>query len=249
VRRYVTPQLLAIHFVGLLIFGSCLLLSNWQWQRAHIPRKAINPSQVVEYSKLSKQKDYLPPSSVGQRTKATGVWESQNQILLTQRPRDGRLLVDSAAINRARLGSWVVDFLDLGDGSSVAVVRGWLSAGESVTNSTGKQTVYGVVQPAEDAPYEQPISVKELLTTKKLLMNTASNVRDGFIVQTDVQPPLLPVTPTRGAFTSHGLRILNVFYTFNWLFFAFLVLAIWRRVILDEVSSATVIAQSSKLDT
>jgi cytochrome oxidase assembly protein ShyY1 len=172
-------------------------------------------------------------------TKVIGTWQRNSRILLANRPADGRKLLEGAHTSAVPSpGNWVVDLLTLKDGSSVAVVRGWASSAHGFPSATGRANISGVVQPAEDAPNEIAVTAKPLLTTKFLLSHSSTDVRDGFIVQSGVSGSLTQVVPTRQSFTSNGLRTLNVFYTFNWIFFALLLLLIWIRIVRYEVSSA-----------
>ena len=239
-RKFFSRKLWAKHLTALLLIIVCLLLSNWQWHRAHYSRLATPTSTPVTFNKLSSARDFLPPSSVGQKTVVSGTWQPAGRIVLENRPADGRKLISqSGSAANYESGNWVIDLLQLQDGTSVAVVRGWQKSDSRFPSATGFGRVSGIVQPAEDAPNDNPISAKPLITTKFLLNRSATDIRDGFIIETGSETQLQPVTPTRSAFTSNGLRTLNVFYTFNWIFFAILIFVIWLRIIRDEVSSAT----------
>jgi len=239
VRKYFQGRLLVTHALALLLTTVCLLLSHWQWTRAHYVRQASASSKPVAFEQLSQARDFLPPSSVGATTKLIGTWQPNSRILLAKRPADGRKLLEGTQTSAIpSLGTWVVNLLVLRDGTSVAVVRGWTSSDRGLIPATGPANISGIVQPAEDAPNEIAITAKPLLTTKFLLSHSRTDVRDGFVVETGVNGSLTQVVPTRQSFTSNGLRTLNVFYTFNWIFFAGLILIIWIRVVRDEVSSA-----------
>lgn len=216
------------------------MLSNWQWSRAHYARQATLVSKPVAFEQLSKARDFLPPSSVGQKTEVSGMWQTSGRIVLEDRPMDGRKLISQSGLaEKNDSGNWIIDLLTLQDGTSVAVVRGWQNSKLSFPLAQGMAKISGVVQPAEDAPNEQTINAKPLITTKFLLQHSKTNIRDGFIVEYGSSNELVSIIPTRSAFTSDGLRTLNVFYTFNWIFFAGLIFAIWVRIVRDEVSDAT----------
>ena len=238
--KYFSSNLLVKHALGLLLITACLLLSNWQWDRAHYTRQATLGTTPIQFEKLSNPRDYLPPSSVGQVAKVAGTWQTTGRVLLPNRPVDGRELISGFKSHKnTQLGNWIIDLLRLEDGTSVAVVRGWQSSDHTFPNAIGRANILGLVQPAEDAPNDSVILAKPLITTKFLLQHAQTDVRDGFIVQSQAPASLSPITPSRQAFKSNGLRTLNVFYTFNWIFFAFLILLIWIRIVRGEVSSAT----------
>ena len=177
---------------------------------------------------------------MGQLTQVSGTWQPGSQVLLPNRPIDGRkLLQGSRSALKTELGNWVLDLLRLKDGTSVAVIRGWQSSADVFPAASGAASVSGVVQPAEDAPNSDGIIASPLITTKFLLTHAKTDIRDGFIVEIISNSGLTQIVPSRGAFAKGGLRTLNVFYTFNWIFFALLILLIWIRIVRDEVSSAT----------
>lgn len=238
-RKYFQGKLVATHALALLLIAACLLLSHWQWSRAHYARQASATAKTVAFEKLSKPRDFLPPSSVGQSTIVSGTWQPHGRIILANRGADGRKLLGGANVPPIRgSGNWILDLLSLPDGSSVAVVRGWQSSEAVFPAAKGTAKITGIIQPAEDAPNNEAIVASPLITTKFLLSHSQTDVRDGFIIETGVGGSLAQIVPSRGAFTSNGLRTLNVFYTFNWLFFGLLILLIWIRVVRDEVSSA-----------
>ena len=238
-RKYFQRKLLGTHVLALVLVCACLLLSHWQWNRAHYARQAKPVSAPVSFEQLSKARDFLPPTSVGQLTKVSGIWQEKSRILLRHRPADGRkLLATAPPASQIESGNWIVDLLGLPDGTSVAVVRGWQNSKNSFPQASGPAKITGVVQPAEDAPNEVAVIANPLLTTKFLLSKSQTDMRDGFIVESSVNGQLTQVVPSHKSFTSNGLRTLNVFYTLNWLFFAFLILLIWIRIVREEVSSA-----------
>lgn len=238
-RSIFARQTWTTHLLALLLIGLCLLLSSWQWHRAHYSRSAIKTSTVIDFNKLSKPRDFLPPSSIGQLTRVRGYWQPDTQIVLADRPRDGRLLTSSSFDELKGSGSWVVGILRLGDGTSVAVLRGWEPTNSIHPVSSRVQTITGVIAPAEDSPSGLAVNARPLITTNYLLARSKTNVRDGFIVSMQPDQGLIPVVPTRSALTQNGLHWLNVFYTFNWIFFALLIGLIWRRVIKDQVQNTT----------
>jgi len=224
------------------------VLSNWQWHRAHYFRSAPKTSSVIDFNQLSKARDFLAPSSIGQLTRVSGFWQPHTQIDLPNRPRDGRLLTRQNQNQLWGSGYWTLGVLRLADGTSVAVVRGWQSKSSNLPVASRGQTITGIIQPAEDAPSELAINAKPLLTTKYLLTKSKTDLRDGFIISLQPESGLSPVVPTRSVLTRNGLHWLNVFYTFNWIFFALLIGIIWIRVIKDQVSDAHLSDISSTLE-
>jgi cytochrome oxidase assembly protein ShyY1 len=240
VGKYFSSRLLAIHLIAILAIVACGVLSVWQWQRSHYIRESRQLNKVVPFEKLSTARDYLPPSSISAKTIAVGTWQPAGRFYLSKRPVDGQLLIDTPEhvrkLRQASIGTWVVDLLNLKDGTAVAVVRGWTSGATYSVPATGSARVTGTVQPAEDAPGATFSSTPEQLTTSLVLKHSATSVRDGFIIASSPTTELKNVVPSRGPLTSNGLHWRNVVYTINWIFFAILAFFMWIRVVREEVS-------------
>ncbi|MSO27169.1 MAG: SURF1 family protein [Candidatus Nanopelagicales bacterium] len=119
-RRWIGFTTLVL--VAIVAFG---LLSNWQWHRAEEKQKqrlaletaaAKNPIDLTALS---------PTAPDWQIVSATGTYDFESQVVVRQRPQDGRN------------GFWVLTPLELTDGRSVWVARGWIPASASATTSPG----------------------------------------------------------------------------------------------------------------
>jgi hypothetical protein len=99
-------------------------------------------------------------------------------------------------------------------------------------------TVKGTLQSSEDSDYVSLVSVPELLTTKLVLSHSDVSVHDGYLVAQKPGQGLVTVDPIYSAAPKTSLHIRNVIYTFNWIFFALLVIAMWVRVVRDGVKGA-----------
>lgn len=237
--KYFTPKMIAIHIIAISFIVICGLFAQWQWARAHFTRIPQSSSAPIPFGELSVPKDYLPVSSIGAQTVVQGTWQPGSRFLLSQRPANGQLLIDTPANNSAmqtaQKGYWIVDLLQLPDQSAVAVVRGWSAKKPDAAVPRSSTTVTGTVQPAEDSPGSNLISTPEQLTTKFILQHSSTDVRDGFIVAENAINDTVAVTPTREPATSDGLHWRNVVYTLNWIFFALLAIPMWVRVVRQEL--------------
>ena len=239
-KRFFTARLLLIHSIAVFVLAICAWFAQWQWDRAHVIRVNEQASTPTQFEQLSIVKDFLPVTSVGAKTFVSGVWQPQGRFYLAKRPADGRLLLDTLS-NRKMLsatnsGVWVVDLLRLNDGTSVAVVRGWDTKQKVSVPETGRQQITGIVQPSEDAPGVDLVPLTELLTTTEILSHSTTDVRDGFIVQSNTGDALQAVTPTRAPTTTNEIHWRNIVYTINWIFFGVLAILMWIRVIREETS-------------
>jgi cytochrome oxidase assembly protein ShyY1 len=245
--RYLTRKMIGIHFLGFLALASCLALAAWQWDRAHMAQSPTSSQESVPFEKLSPLRDFLPLSSVGAKTKVSGIWQPGERILLPERIPNGPSLVnpnpDKIVFKEfvAPIGFWVVDILELADGSSVGVVRGFTTDPKSTPAAVGRAEVSGVLQPSEDAPDVHLVNKLQLLTTNMITAKAKTIAHDGYLVANAGDGDLTPVVPIVAPSHKSKLHVRNVIYTFNWLIFGLIVLAMWRQIVRDELESTTLL--------
>ena len=241
--RYLTRRLLGIHFLGFLALATCIALAAWQWDRAHIAPTQTSIKELVPFEKLSPLRDFLPLASVGAKTKVSGTWQPGERILLPERIPDGPGLVnpnpDEIVVKEfvGPIGFWVVDILELADGSSLGVVRGFTTDPKSVPAATGTSEVLGVLQPSEDAPDVHLVNELQLLTTNMITAKAKTIAHDGYLVANVGDGGLTTVVPIMAPSTTSKLHLRNVIYTFNWLIFGLIVFAMWIQIVRDELGS------------
>ena len=243
--RYLTLRLFAIHALGTLAVAACLILAAWQWDRAHI-QTASTSTEVKTFAELSPLRDYLPVSSVAMPTSVTGTWQPDERILMPERISNGPDMVNPDPASEVILewaipiGYWVVDIMELDDGSSLGVVRGFTTAVEDIPTANGVETITGVMQPSEDFPGLKLVNGIKPLTTAMIVANARTIAHDGYLVATSKSAELELVTPIFTEPISQGLNWRNVMYTFNWILFAVIVCFMWIRVARDEVQLAQI---------
>jgi len=135
-------------------------------------------------------------------------------------------------------GSWILDILELADGSSLGVVRGFTENAQLVPPATGSETISGVMQPSEDVPGLELGNGILQLTTNMIVENSRTIAHDGYLVAITSSPGLIAVQPIFKEPPVQGLNWRNVAYTFNWIFFAVIVGLMWVRVAKDELQVA-----------
>jgi cytochrome oxidase assembly protein ShyY1 len=242
-NRYFSFRILAIHLLGVFSVAACLALANWQWDRAQAYMPPENTA-AQSFDELSPLRDYLPASSVGVSTSVTGTWQPTERILLFERVVDGKSMINPDPKTELLvewaipIGYWVVDIMELADGSSLGVVRGFTQVPEQIELASGEVTVTGVMQPSEDVPGLKLVNGIELLTTDLIVANSRTIAHDGYLVATSQTGSLIPVKPIFTEPIVQGLNWRNVAYTFNWIFFAVVVAMMWVRVIRDELQFA-----------
>ncbi len=242
-NRHFTVRLIATHVLGALSLVACLALANWQWDRAQVYLPTVNSAQK-SFSELSPLRDYLPISSVGVSTNISGTWQPSERIVLPGRIANGPGMISPSpsqvviAEFVGPIGFWIVDIMELADGSSLGVVRGFAEDAQLVPQATGRQTVTGVMQPSEAVPGLELVNGIKLLTTKLIVENSRTIAHDGYLVANSSSPGLTIVQPIFNEPPSQGLNWRNVAYTFNWIFFAVIVGFMWLRVAKDELQVA-----------
>lgn len=242
-NRHFTARLITTHALGTLSVLACLVLANWQWDRAQV---YVEKSSAVQksFSELSPLRDYLPISSVGVPTNVSGTWQPSERIVLPGRIANGPSMVitipkqEVGAEFVGPIGSWIVDILELADGSSLGVVRGFTENAQLVPLATGIQTISGVMQPSEDLPGLELVIGIVRLTTNMIVENSQTIAHDGYLVVDSNSPGLIAVQPIFKEPPVQGLNWRNVAYTFNWIFFAVIVGLMWVRVAKDELQVA-----------
>jgi hypothetical protein len=109
-----------------------------------------------------------------------------------------------------------------------------------VTLPSGTVHVSGVLQPSEDSDLMAIPSDVDRLTTSALVAALESTVHDGYLVAVPPLDGFNQVTPRLSGTVSVPLHWRNIVYVGNWLTFAVITLAMWTRVVRDEVSALKV---------
>jgi cytochrome oxidase assembly protein ShyY1 len=222
-----TPRWIGLSAVAVLAIGLCILGGIWQWTRTQdilaLERSAL--ASPVPVQDLTAVGEGLPPESVGRPVTVSGSYRPAEQIYVTSRSLDGQA------------GLWAVAPVTLADGTSVAILRGWVPAAEPATDQppAGPVVVSGVLQPAESF-YQQGTVVADgrlvAITDEALASQWGDQVRAGFVVLADQDPASpggpRPVPPTV-ATADVAFPLQNFFYAFQWWFFAGFVVFVWVR--------------------
>lgn len=233
--RYFSKRLVTIHLLAIVAILICLRLSNWQWDRAHISSPISKLASEQTFEQLSPLRDFLPPSSIGVRTSVTGTWQEGNQQVFSNRPAAGSRLLKSTSAQDFETGNWILNFLTLDDGSSLAVVHGW-NIEQSSSSVAGKVTLVGVMQPSEDSIASELTQLPSYITTNLLLENVQSNLHDGYFVTLEATAGLQKVEPIFDRPQKVSLQWRNVVYTGNWIVFAIIIAGMWWRIIQEELN-------------
>lgn len=217
-RLALTPRWLVGLLVLLVLVALAIMLGRWQWDRTQtilVAERAAAAQPVDVAGVLADATDEVPAEGIGRPVLATGTYAPDQQAVVASRSLDGQP------------GVWLVTGLTLADGSTVAVLRGWLpdaSAAGAVVPAE-PVTVTGVLQPDEafyagTAPVDGVVASIDHAVLAKMW---GVPVRPGFIVLQQqapmVEPAPSPVPPTvQTADVPFPLQ--NFFYAFQWWIFA-----------------------------
>lgn len=239
--------------LGAFSVAACIALAYWQWDRAqsYVP---LETSTSKSFEELSPLRDYLPASSVGVQTSVTGTWQPDDRILMPGRVIDGKSMVNKNPENievvtlAGPVGYWIVDIMELPDGSSLGVVRGFTQSPDQIELASGTETISGAMQPSEDVPGLELVNDIAPLTTDLIVENSRTIAHDGYLVATSETEFLALVKPIFTEPVVGGLNWRNVVYTFNWVFFAGIVALMWVRVARDELEFAEIARSNADLE-
>jgi cytochrome oxidase assembly protein ShyY1 len=219
----------ALVLVAIIGFG---FLSNWQWQRAdqqRMERLTIEQGQVI-----SGQTSDTTGLSEFSRISVSGTYESGTNILVRQRPLDGRN------------GYWVMAPLKLvGQGEFVWVVRGWLAASTQAIDvppippsPPGVVSIEGAIRVFEEPRSDVaglPVGVVSRMSLEELPELGYTQDRVLQLIRSD-PPDQLTTVPLPGVDEGQ-----NISYAIQWILFALVASIGWviflRREAKDDAEN------------
>ncbi|MER7206841.1 SURF1 family protein [Streptosporangium sp. NPDC000239] len=239
-RTLFSPRALVLHLLAIGALVVCGLLGRWQlgvFEDSGRPQAAQDPAPVA-VATLTQPGRHMTSEAVSRRVTASGTYDASRQLLVAG--RDG--------------GAWLLTPLDLGDGTSVPVVRGWVpgatdpAAGAGAVPS-GTVTVTGRLKPSEATDSvrrggERLPEGQVLTVSSAELVNLWRGVRlrDGFVIATAHSPaPAVAVKPVAVAPPTEpgGFSWRNLAYAAQWWIFGLFAVFMWWHFLRDMVRSRT----------
>ncbi|GAA3444491.1 SURF1 family protein [Planomonospora venezuelensis] len=234
-RILFSPRVAVLHLLAVGALVVCGLLGRWQlgvFEDSGRPQAAVDPAPVA-VGTLSAPGRHLTADAVRRQVTAEGAFTADRQLLVAGRDD----------------GLWILTALDLGDGTSIPVVRGWVAAeGDPATAvPEGKVTVTGRLQASEPTDSVRRVRVPQgqvLTVSSAELINLWRGVRlrDGFVIATAQSPAPavaakpVPVEPP----TSEGvLTWRNLAYAAQWWIFGLFAVFMWWHFVRDAVRRGT----------
>lgn len=225
-RPILTPKWLALTFVLVLAIAACIMLGRWQWQRTSdiLAAEAVAAAAPVGLEQVSFPGAELSAESIGRPVVAEGEFAGA-QVLVLHRMSDAR-----------EAGSWVLAPLELGDGSIIGIIRGWIPEGvDPPPPPTGKVRLSGILHPSElfypDAVADPGTAVA--ISDQVMTSTWGPTTRTGFLVLKDQLPSssrsgLQQVSPTVQT-GDVAFPLQNFFYAFQWWIFALFAIVLYAR--------------------
>ncbi len=230
-RLALTPRWLVAAAVMVLLVVGTVLLGRWQWDRTQAILAAERaslaqpiPVQQVFPADRSSAPTELPDEGVGRPVTAIGAYDAGLQVAVTSREHDGRP------------GVWIVTGLRLDDGSTVAVLRGWLPSAEDAGAAVPSEhvSVTGILQPDEQfyANAANEPGTVSAIAHDALAALWQVPLLPGFVVlqaqQPESAPAPVPVPPTVQT-ADVPFPVQNFFYAFQWWLFGVFTVLVYLR--------------------
>ncbi|MEY3733368.1 MAG: hypothetical protein RL347_727 [Actinomycetota bacterium] len=220
----VSARVVALTVMAVVLSAVCVLAGLWQGSRTRdildAERAAIAaPIPVLEAASV----DDFPATSVGRPVTASGEFGDAPQLLVAQRELDGRP------------GDWVIAPFVV-DGSTVAVLRGWVDspASPALALPSGQVDLTGALQPFEAFYAEQAlrddgrlvaVSRQEIERAWGMSVISLVLVQSGQTPASDDPAPLPVPLTVQTADVPFPLQ--NAAYTLQWFVFAAFVWVMW----------------------
>lgn len=236
-RLAVTPRWLGLLALAIAFAIACVLLGQWQWDRTQTIIEAERAAQAepVDVRDLVPPSGPFPNEHIGRPVTATGTYDAAGQVAIRARELDGRP------------GTWLWTPLELADGTTIGVVRGWLPSADApgAVPPAGEVTVSGILHPDERFYPDAPVAGGTALAVDSPRLGAD---RAGFITLRAEDPAVVPAplpVPQTVVTGDVPFPVQNFFYAFQWWLFAAFGLAMWAVWLWREARDARTAASVS----
>ena len=225
-RLALTPKWLGLAVAVIAFIALAGTAGQWQWTRTQDIIAAEKSAQAapVPVETIAAADEPLPAAQIGRPVTATGRYLPDGQIAVLHRSW------------RDEPGIWVVTPLELGDGTRVAVLRGWLPNDQApgMTPPAGEVQVTGIMHPDErfyaDAVNAPGTDVS--ISSARLAKQWGPGTRSGFVNLVSEQPPSVEAprpVPAMVDASDVGFPLRNFGYALQWFVFAVFGLVVYGR--------------------
>ncbi|WP_433373914.1 SURF1 family protein [Streptosporangium sp. CA-115845] len=233
-RTLFSARVVVLHLLAIGALVVCGLLGRWQlgvFEESGGPRASVDPAPVA-VATLTTPGEHMAADAVSRRVTAEGSYDASKQLLVAE--RDG--------------GLWLLTALDLGDGTFVPVVRGWVATAQDPAVAAvpeGRVTVSGRLQLSEATDSVQR-RTRQLPQGQVLTVSSAelinlwrdTKLRNGFVVAERQSPapavaakPVNVPPPTQ----SGVLTWRNLAYAAQWWIFGLFAVFMWWHFVRDAL--------------
>ncbi|GAA4193268.1 SURF1 family protein [Streptosporangium oxazolinicum] len=237
-RILFSARVVVLHLLAVGALVVCGLLGRWQlgvFEDSGRPHSLLDPAPVA-VTTLTAPGKHLTADAVSRRVTAEGTFDASKRLLVAE--RDG--------------GLWLLSPLDLGDGTSIPVVRGWVAtAGDPAVTAPaeGRVVLSGRLQASEATDSVQrrtrqlpPGQVLTVSSAELINLWRGTKLRDGFMVAATQSPapevaarPVSVPPPTEPG----GLTWRNLAYAAQWWIFGLFAVFMWWHFVRDALRGRT----------
>lgn len=225
-RTAITPRWL-IALVALIAFiAVSIVLGRWQWDRTQdiLAAERAAASEPTQLDELINDDRTWSNSDIGRTVILDGEF-TEDELLLPNREYQGQA------------GTWTITRFELANQDSIAVVRGWLPAGEvSPPIRLDPTTITGVLHPNE--AFYEGANQEQIITVDSTALDREWNTPliDGYVMLQDQDPSLLAadaaapvIVPPTVQVGDVPFPLQNFFYAIQWWIFAAFAIFVYAR--------------------
>ncbi|MEV4376093.1 SURF1 family protein [Streptosporangium sp. NPDC049644] len=233
-RILFSARVVVLHLLAIGALVVCGLLGRWQlgvFEESGGPRALVDPAPVA-VATLTAPGEHITADEAGRRVIAEGTFDASKQLLVAE--REG--------------GLWLLTAFDLGDGTYVPVVRGWVATAQDPAVAAvpeGRVTVGGRLQPSEATDSVQR-RTRQLPQGQVLTVSSAelinlwrdTKLRNGFVVAAEQSPaPAVAAKPVNvpPPTESGVLTWRNLAYAAQWWIFGLFAVFMWWHFVRDAL--------------
>jgi cytochrome oxidase assembly protein ShyY1 len=238
-RILLTSRWVGLTLALVAVVVGCILLGRWQWQRTNdiLAAERVAAAAPVDVREVSTLGQDLDAEAIGRPVFASGEFRTGGQVLVLHRFSDADVA-----------GAWVLTPLDLADGSTIGVLRGWIPPGIAAPGPpVGRIEVSGILHPGERFYPDAVAEPGTAIAISDAVMSEAwgPRTRDGFIMLADQASPSASTPPSPSTEPSSSIGpepvdatvqtgdvafpVQNFFYAFQWWIFALFAIALYAR--------------------
>jgi surfeit locus 1 family protein len=217
----VSARTVALTLLAVILSAACVAAGLWQGSRTRdivqAERAALaDPIPVLEAASV----DGFPATSVGRPVTAMGEYAGESQLRVAQRELDGLP------------GEWVIAPFVV-DGTTIAVLRGWIESPEPPDLPVGDVALEGALQPFEEFYAEQarrPDGSLVAVSRTEIERAWGTPVVSLVLVLARQEPPSDPSpapVPLTVQTADVPFPLQNAAYTLQWFVFAGFVWVMW----------------------